>query len=116
MEINTSTLDEITAVAVKGRVDSTSANGLKDQLGEIIRSGSTRVVIDLKDVSYISSAGFRTLLITARTVEQVSGRLVLCGLAAEVRRLFDIAAFTELFTILANRDEAVNALRNQSKA
>jgi anti-sigma B factor antagonist len=113
MEIDATPLDNVTAVAVKGRVDSTNAEGLKERLSEIIRSGSSQLVIDLKDVIYISSAGFRTLLIAARAVEQASGRLVLCGIAGEVKRLFDIAAFTELFTILPTRDEAVAVLRVQ---
>ena len=114
MEINATLLDDVTAVAVKGRVDSTNADTLKERLGEIIRSGSSRLVIDLKEVIYISSAGFRALLITARAVEQVSGRMVLCGIAGEVKRLFDIAAFSDLFTIATTRDDAVNSLRVKS--
>ena len=111
MEINATPFEDVTAVAVKGRVDSTNADGLKERLGEIIRAGSSRLIIDLKEVIYISSAGFRTLLITARAVEQASGRMVLCGIAGEVKRLFDMAAFSDLFTIVPTRDDAVTALR-----
>jgi anti-anti-sigma factor len=109
MEIDTASLDTVTAVAVKGRVDSTTADKLRDHLTDVIRAGSARLVIDLKEVTYISSAGFRTLLITARSVETAKGKLALCGVGGEVKRLFDIASFTELFTILPNRDDAVAA-------
>jgi anti-anti-sigma factor len=68
MEIHTDTFDAVTALAVKGRVDSTTADKLLDHLTAMIRGGCARLVIDLKDVTYISSAGFRTLLITARSV------------------------------------------------
>lgn len=111
MEIDTATHDTVTAVAVKGRVDSTTAEKLRDRLTGMIQSGTTRLVIDLKEVTYISSAGFRTLLITARSVDSAKGKLALCGVAGEVKRLFDIASFTELFTILPNRDDAVAAAR-----
>ena len=111
MEIHTETLDAVTALVVKGRVDSTTADRLLDHLTATIGRGSARLVIDLKEVSYISSAGFRTLLITARSVEKARGRLALCGIGGEVKRLFDIASFTDLFTILPNRDDAVAAAR-----
>jgi anti-anti-sigma factor len=111
MEIDSTELEGVIAVAVKGRVDSTNADGLRKNLHDIICAGTPRLVIDFKEVSYISSAGFRALLIASRAVEQASGRLALCGIAGEVRRLFDMAAFTELFTILPTRDEAVALLR-----
>jgi anti-sigma B factor antagonist len=109
MDIHTTSFDAVTALTVKGRVDSTTADQLRDHLSEMIRAGSARLVIDLKEVTYISSAGFRTLLITARAVENAHGKLALCGIGGEVKRLFDIASFTELFTILPNREDAVAA-------
>ena len=109
MEIDTASFDIVTAVTVKGRVDSTTADKLRNHLTELVQAGSARLVIDLKEVTYISSAGFRTLLITARSVDQVKGKLALYGVGGEVKRLFDIASFTELFTILPNRDDAVAA-------
>lgn len=111
MQLDTAALDSVTAVAIKGRVDSTTADTLRDHLRQVIDAGTARLVIDLKEVTYISSAGFRTLLITARSVDQVKGKLALCGIGGEVKRLFDIASFTELFTILPDRDDAVAAVR-----
>jgi anti-sigma B factor antagonist len=109
MEIAAATFDTVTALTIKGRVDSTTADRLRDQLSELIQVGCARLVIDLQEVTYISSAGFRTLLITARSVENAKGKLALCGIGGEVKRLFDIASFTELFTILPNREDAVAA-------
>jgi len=111
MELDTTALDTVTAIAIKGRVDSTTADRLRDHLAEVIGAGSAHLVIDLKEVTYISSAGFRTLLIAARSVDRAKGKLALCGIGGEVKRLFDIASFTELFAILPNRDDAVAAVR-----
>ena len=111
MEISATPFEDVTAVAVKGRVDSTTADSLTSRLSELVKSGASRLVIDLKEVSYISSAGFRTLLITARAVGQASGKMVLCGITGEMQRLFDLSGFSELFTILPNRDDALAKLR-----
>ena len=116
MEVSAIPLDNVTAVTVKGRVDSTTADSLTSRLGELVRSGSSRLVIDLKEVSYISSAGFRTLLITARAVAQASGKMVLCGITGEMQRLFDVSGFSDLFTILPNQDDAVAQLRSAGNA
>ena len=116
MEISATPFDDVTAVTVKGRVDSTTADSLTTRLGELVKSGASRLVIDLKEVSYISSAGFRTLLLTARAVGQASGEMVLCGITGEMKRLFDLSGFSELFTILPNRDDALAKLRTADGA
>src|SRR5688572_26716722 len=111
MNINVEHIQAVTAVGVQGRIDSTNADALKDRLAQLIEAGTARLAFDFQDVIYISSSGFRVLLITARSAQRAGGRMVLCGLSKEIERLFDIAAFTALFTIFATRDEAVNALR-----
>jgi anti-anti-sigma factor len=116
MEITTTPIEDVTAVAVKGRVDSTTADGLTSRLSELVKSGASRLVIDLKEVSYISSAGFRTLLITARAVGQASGKMVLCGITGEMQRLFELSGFSELFTILPNQNDALAKLRTADSA
>lgn len=111
MNISVDHIDAVTAVGVQGRIDSTNADALKDRLAEIIQAGTVHLAFDFRDVIYISSSGFRVLLITARAAQRAGGRMVLCGLSKEIERLFDIAAFSALFTIFTTRDEAVNALR-----
>jgi anti-anti-sigma factor len=100
----------VTTVALKGRIDSTTAGPLKERLSRLAESVPAKLVIDFRDVAYISSAGFRTLLIVAKKTEDASGALALCGISSEVRRLFEIAAFTDLFLILPNREDAIAAL------
>jgi anti-anti-sigma factor len=110
MEITEIKSGTVTAVALKGRVDSSTAGTLKDRLSKLIETGLARLVIDFRDVAYISSAGFRTLLIVAKQSADAHGQLALCGIAGEVKRLFDIAAFTDLFLILPSREEAIAAI------
>ena len=111
MEIKASPLEDVTAVTVTGRVDSTTADSLTARLTELVKSGASRLLIDLKEVSYISSAGFRTLLITSRAVAAAKGAMVLCGISGEMQRLFDLGGFSDLFPIASSRDEALTRLR-----
>jgi len=104
----------VSTVQPKGRIDSATAKVFGERVCELIRSGSNRVVIDFNDIAYISSAGFRALLIAGKLVEETRGNLALCGINGEVKRLFDIAAFTDLFLILPTREECISRLQQAS--
>jgi anti-sigma B factor antagonist len=97
---------DVTIVDVKGRIDSASAKALEDKLTSLAEAGRSRLVIDLDQVDYISSAGFRVLLVAARLAEEANGTLSLCRLSPEVQKLFELAAFTDLFEIHPSRPKA----------
>jgi len=101
---------DITIVEVKGRIDSNTAKPFGEKLDGLIRSGRARLVIDLKHIVYISSAGFRALLLAGRLAEETNGSLALCSLSTEVQRLFDLGAFSDLFAIYSTREEGVAKL------
>ena len=101
----------ITVVKMQGSLAATTAEHGNQEMKKIVDAGARKVVVNLADVDYISSTGLRVLLIAARAVEQAGGHMVLCGMPKEIQRLFDIAGFSELFTILPTQDEAIRALR-----
>jgi len=115
MELVTIQDGAVMSVAVKGRLDSVGADLLKSRLSQLIESGTTSLVIDFGQVAYISSAGFRVLLVASRSLEQANGALALSGIGGEAMRLFDLAALTEMFTILPDRLQAVAALANRGR-
>jgi anti-sigma B factor antagonist len=106
MEIAEQQAGEITIVEVRGRIDSNTARAFGERLTGLIQAGRGRLVVDLKNIVYISSAGFRALLVAGRLAEETNATLALCSLSSEVQRLFDLGAFTDLFMIYASRDEA----------
>jgi anti-sigma B factor antagonist len=101
---------DITIVEIKGRIDSNTAKPFGERLTGLIKAGRMRVVVDLKHLVYISSAGFRALLVAGQLAEESKGTLALCGLSSEVQRLFDLGAFTDLFVIYGSREEGLTKL------
>jgi anti-sigma B factor antagonist len=97
----------VTIVEPRGRIDTNGAKPFGDRVAALINAGTHHILIDLRQIPYISSAGFRALLIAAKAMDAAKGSLVLCGMSSEIKRLFDIGAFTDLFTICATRDEGV---------
>jgi anti-sigma B factor antagonist len=101
---------DITIVEIKGRIDSNTARSLRDKLTDLIKTGQKRIVLDLKNLVYISSAGFRALLRASRLAEEQQGAVVLCSLSSEVQRLFDLGDFANLFPIYPSREEGLTKL------
>ena len=111
MDLHEEQVDEVTALSVKGRIDSTTAPAFGQRLESVVTAPAGRLVVDFRDLEYISSAGFRVLLVAAKRAEECGTRLVLCGLSGKVRQLFDLGGFLDLFTIAASRDDAMTAAR-----
>ena len=111
MDLNEEVVGEVTVVEVRGRVDSNTAPALNERLAKLLATPSQRLVLDMRELEYISSAGFRVLLLGARRADEAAGRVVLCGLSGKVRQLFDLGGFLDLFAIATSRDEAVSAAK-----
>ena len=109
MDLREEKVGGVTVVEVAGRVDSTTAPALGERLSASLDAPKVRVVLDLGRLEYISSAGFRILLLAAKRAEESGSRLVLCGVAGKVRQLFDLGGFLDLFTIVGSRDEGIAA-------
>jgi anti-anti-sigma factor len=107
MQISEERKDGVTAVAVSGRIDSTTSATLDDHLAALAAAGDHRIVMDLSGVDFISSAGLRVMLSLAKRTKQHHGALVLCGLSGPVREVFALAGFLPLFAVEATRDLAV---------
>src|SRR5258708_4988229 len=93
MEIAEQHTGKITMFEIKGRIDSNTAKVFAERLTSVINAGHARLVVDLKHIIYISSVGFRVLLMAGELVKGINGTVVLCSLSADVRKLFDIGAF-----------------------
>jgi stage II sporulation protein AA (anti-sigma F factor antagonist) len=91
----------ILTVSVEGKIDGATAPDLERRLLEWLDQGETQIILDLREVYYISSAGLRVVLMGAKRL-QSKGRLVLAGLKPEVKEIFEMAGFD---TILDFYDE-----------
>ena len=107
MDLREEKIEGVTVVGVKGRIDSATAPALGKSLTDNLGALNMRIVLDLSQLEYISSAGFRILLVAARRAEETGSRLVLCGVAGKVKQLFDLGGFLDLFTIAATREEGI---------
>ena len=98
---------ELRIVVLAGRLDSESAPRLSAQLADPARADRPQVLIELSRLTYISSAGCRTLFLAARRAAERGGKLALCGMSGAVERVVDLAGLSSQVDIYGSREEAL---------
>jgi len=109
MTINERAQGEITILQPKGRLDATSAPETEKRLTALIADGARSIIFDLSDMEYVSSAGLRVFLSSAKRMKQVQGKLTLARPAAQIRQILDMAGFSAILPIFDTLPEAINS-------
>lgn len=109
MEISTREQDGCLVVGVAGRLDTDTAAEFERHCSEAIVAGHHRLVLDLAQLEYISSAGLRAILATAKRVKPHGGGLTVCSLAGGVADVFAISGFARLMPIVTDVPSALRA-------
>ena len=111
MEIAETRHGDIVILGLTGRLDAGSAGALEQQMLGLIDAGTQRLVVDARDLDYISSAGLRVLLVAAKRLRAVNGTVALAALKDHIKEVFDIAGFSSVFPIHPTPEAALAALR-----
>ncbi len=97
-------------ITVKGRVDSATAPQFSASLDKVTKNGHFKIVLDLTNLEYMSSAGFRALLAAQRTCKRYNrGEVVLAGVPDRIKEALELAGFNELFKIYDDELTAVGS-------
>jgi len=96
-------------LSFSGRLDAVTSQDADQQLRTKL-DDCTKLLIDLEQLTYISSAGLRVLLIIAKQMKGHDGQLVLCNLSETVQEVFDISGFSAIFKLCPSKSEAEAAL------
>jgi anti-sigma B factor antagonist len=107
MQISESENQGVAVLGVTGRIDATTSEQFKDQLLATIGDRPIRLVLDFARVEFISSSGLRVLVVAAKRVAAVRGKMVFCGSTGSVREVFDLAGFTSVVPCFPDQDAAV---------
>ncbi|WP_410963986.1 STAS domain-containing protein, partial [Salmonella sp. SAL4448] len=87
-----------------------SSATLIEALVGAIDEGHRRVVVDLQEVDYISSAGLLALDAVSGRMHHAGGQLALCELSEPVTLAFQLSGLLEHFAIEPTRRDAVARL------
>ncbi len=111
MDITIERVGAVTVVELQGRLDSGGARAVQEQVLPLARA-DCRVLLDMRGVDYMSSAGLRVLLLIYRQIEDTTGVVYLTGLTARIRDVMDMTGFLDFFTLVDSREEGIETLTN----
>jgi anti-sigma B factor antagonist len=115
MEITIKEFNQTEVLAVKGRVDSVEATQFAHALEDANRRGRYKLVIDMSQLEYMSSAGFRALAAAQRNSNRHNrGDVVLAQVPELVHEALEIVGFAEHFNIFDDVTAAVEYAQNLS--
>lgn len=97
MEISKKQNEQTLELTLVGRLDTTTAPKLEAELKSSL-DGVKYLMLDFKQLEYISSAGLRVLLTTQKQMNK-QGEMVICNVNEEVGEVFEITGFSDILTI-----------------
>ncbi len=107
MEITTRSQGDATIVALAGSLDSGTSPQAQQAIDAIIAGGARTLAVDFSALDYISSAGLRVLLSTAKQLSAKGGALRTFGLNDTIREVFDISGFSTILAVFPGEAEAL---------
>jgi anti-sigma B factor antagonist len=108
MEVTITQYKHCDLLKATGRIDSATASQLAEAIEEITNAGRYKIVFEMSDVEYMSSAGLRVMISTQKTCKRYNrGEIVLALVPERIYDALELAGFVPLFKFFDNILDAV---------
>jgi anti-sigma B factor antagonist len=109
MKITERRVGDVTILELHGRLVMDEDTSCTELIDDLVRQGRIRLILDLRDVSYIDSAGVGALIAKYVSLRRRGGDLRLVSLSDRVRRVITIARLLDVFDTFESEDLAVRS-------
>lgn len=99
-----------TALRVCGEIDAYTAPTFREQMSEAEAREPAGLIVDLQKVRYLDSTGLGVMMGAAKRARERGCSLVVICTNEHILRILKISGLTELITVVAGQEEALNAL------
>lgn len=100
---------DLTKITVQGFLDAHTVPEMEKIIQNLIHDGKYKIIVDFKELSYISSAGLGVFMSVIGDVKGNDGDIVLMDMPPKIYKVFDLLGFTEIFTIVDTEEAAIQA-------
>jgi len=101
----------VTVVRLTGRLDITGSEGLEKKLTDTLKKATGHMLLNLKDVSYMSSSGISAILGASRNAAPLQKKVALCEISKSIQKLLEVVELGNIFPVYEREDDAIAALR-----
>ena len=99
MEVIITEMQEMMTARFVGRLDTPASVEVSRDVQPLLDKADRTLVLDCSEMTYISSSGLRIFLTIRKAAAAKGGRVVIKGLSSEIRQVFMMTGFLQLFEI-----------------
>ena len=107
MELTTQESNGVTVVGFEGKLDTNTCPDAEVLMKKTLDDGAKKILVDFTKLDFVSSAGLRVLLFTAKRLESSGGALRICGLNETVGEIFEISGFDTILSVFGTNEDAL---------
>ena len=108
-DISIKQIDDVTVVSLSGEINSVSAPGVQNEVMPLAETAD-KILLDMTEISYMSSAGLRILLALYRQTSARNAHVVLVGVNDDIQNVMSVTGFLQFFTISDTLEKGLEAL------
>jgi anti-sigma B factor antagonist len=101
--------ESVQLITVSGYLDAHTFEQLEETINDLYNQEVYRIVVDLSEVQYISSAGAGVFIGALQTAQDHDGNIVLMRPSESVREVFDLLGLTQIFSLQEDLDGALES-------
>ncbi len=110
MEVTTRQKDGVLIAELTGKLDTSTSGSAQDKLVQCVKDGETKIILNLKDLEYVSSAGLRVILVISKLLQGNKGEFRLCSPNEIVEEVLKISGFNSLLRIFDTEQDAIDSI------
>ena len=107
MQIIVTKKDPAVILSIHGHFNAAATPEFERIFNQHLDAGERRFVLNLAELTFISSAGLCSILATAKKIKERDGNMVVCALQGEALKIFEISGFASLFSIYTTEAAAL---------
>ena len=95
-------------IELSGVLNQNNTDQLLDKINHLLAQKTNIILIDMENVTFMTSSGIGALVAALKAVHAIGGELYICSLSEQAKTIFDLTKMGRIFKPLANRQEFEN--------
>jgi anti-anti-sigma factor len=108
LDVRSEVADGLAVYRIAGRIDASTSRDLESAVGPAL--SAPRIIFDMREVTFVSSAGLRVIVMTAKRAAAAKGGLSIFGVQSAVNEVFEISGLRKFIPIALDETEARSKL------
>ncbi len=110
LEVKVDEVNDVVVIKLVGNLDTNTAPAAETEINSWLEKDAKKMVVDLEEAKYVSSAGLRVFLATTKKMTAAGGAVIFCSPNEVVKEILDISGFSTILKIKGSQQEAIDDL------